>query len=113
MIVGADDMDDEEGMRRGERSGDGYEGEWEGEREAGAESAVNAGEDSADSNVSKKDEDGVWYIVFVVVIVPAALSPPPRKSVERLRDADRDARDQDARPRLAEMSIESVRGASG
>ena len=61
VIVGAEDMDDVEGMRRGERPGDARaSGSREGEREAGAESAVNAGEESADSNASKSEEEGVW-----------------------------------------------------
>ena len=46
---------------------------------------VRAGEDSADSKTSKTDEDGVWYIVCVVVMVPTV---PPRKTVERLRERE-------------------------
>ena len=53
VMVGAEDMEELEGIRRGSRRG-----ECEGEREA--ESAVNAGEESADSKVSKRDEEGVW-----------------------------------------------------
>ena len=54
VIVGADDMEEFEGMRRGSRSG-----ECEGERDIGAETAVKAGEESADSKVSKREEEGV------------------------------------------------------
>lgn len=56
VIVGAEDMDDVDGMRRGERS----EESREGEREGGADSAVNAGEERADSKLSKIEEEGVW-----------------------------------------------------
>ena len=65
MIVGAEDMDDVDGILRGSRSAampvlDPRSGECEGERERGAETAVKAGEDRADSKVSKSEEEGVW-----------------------------------------------------
>ena len=55
VMVGAEDMEEFEGMRRGSRRG-----ECEGERDMGAERAVKAGEESADSKVSKREEEGVW-----------------------------------------------------
>lgn len=66
---------------------------------------VRAGEDSADSKKSKTDEEGVWYIVCVVVIVPTV---PPRKTVDRLRE--RDAERKLRLGRRAVMSMDFVGG---
>ena len=104
VMVGAEEMDELEGMRRGDRYG-----ELEGERERGADRAVRAGEDRADWKVSNREEEGVWYIECVVVMVPTV--PPPRKSVERL--LEREPRDVRRRLTLGEpMLMESDRGAT-
>ena len=66
VIVGAEDIDDADGIRRGRPMAiagprpPSRSGEADGEREMGEESAVNAGEERADSNVSKREEEGVW-----------------------------------------------------
>lgn len=87
MVCVSDTVDDIDGFRWGERTG-----EWLGDLEDSGEDCLEmadggAGDDRADSNTSKKDEEGVWYTerVCVVVIVPMV---PPRNNVERLRERE-------------------------